>query len=132
MKRCCTCKNSKALSEFTKNKSAKDGLSRQCKVCHNRTKKKYRDSHKLKIKDYNLKQYGIDLDKYNKMFQEQQGCCAICGKHQSELKKSFDVDHSHKNGKVRGLLCCSCNLQLGIFENRFDEFSEYLDFKGRQ
>ena len=53
--------------------------------------------------------YGITPDDYNQLFQQQNGCCAICGKHQSKLKRRLDVDHDHKSGKVRGLLCNPCN-----------------------
>jgi len=126
MKRCCTCKQLKIVTEFHKNSSVKDGLNAQCKNCNKIVKKKYRKNNKAKIKDYNLKQYGISLDGYNKIFQKQQGKCAICGIHQSELYRSLDVDHNHNSGKVRGLLCNSCNMKLGIFEAQFDNFINYL------
>lgn len=57
--------------------------------------------------------YGISIDDYNSMFEEQQGCCAICKTHQIEFKKKLHVDHSHKTGQVRGLLCHNCNLAIG-------------------
>lgn len=57
--------------------------------------------------------YGITLDDYNKMFEEQEGRCKICKTHQSEMKKALHVDHNHQTGKVRGLLCHNCNLALG-------------------
>lgn len=46
-----------------------------------------------------------------KMYKHQHGCCAICGK---ELHDVFMVDHSHKHGDVRGLLCRQCNVMLGM------------------
>ena len=45
----------------------------------------------------------------------QNGRCAICGKHQNKFKKALSVDHCHKKGIIRGLLCNSCNLGLGKF-----------------
>jgi hypothetical protein len=39
----------------------------------------------------------------------QGACCAICKKHESQFKKRLAVDHNHKSGKVRGLLCYRCN-----------------------
>ena len=57
--------------------------------------------------------YGITLDDYEKMYDEQNGMCAICGKHQSLLF----VDHDHKNGSVRGLLCNKCNTGIGFFHD---------------
>lgn len=62
---------------------------------------------------YLQRKYNIDLEEYNRIFMEQKGKCAICGTHQSELKRALDVDHCHKNNKVRGLLCNSCNIGLG-------------------
>jgi hypothetical protein len=61
--------------------------------------------------------YGITLDDYNKMFIEQNGCCKICNKHQSELKQILAVDHCHITNKVRGLLCGNCNRGLGLFKD---------------
>lgn len=57
--------------------------------------------------------YGISMDEYNDLFEKQKGCCAICKKHQTEIKKRLHVDHCHTTGKVRGLLCFSCNNALG-------------------
>jgi hypothetical protein len=51
------------------------------------------------------------------MFADQNGCCAICGVHQSEVSKRFSVDHNHSTGKVRGLLCNHCNRGLGHFRD---------------
>ena len=72
-------------------------------------------------------EYGITLDDYNKMFNEQEGKCAICQRHQNELKKILYVDHDHKTGEVRGLLCKNCNVALGFYE-KYDTqiFEKYL------
>lgn len=59
--------------------------------------------------------FGITLEEYNNMFKHQNGKCAICGIHQFELKKRFSVDHCHRTGKIRGLLCGNCNKGLGMF-----------------
>lgn len=66
------------------------------------------------LKNLHLKSnYGIDLDTYNRMFAEQEGCCDLCGKHQSDFKLSLAVDHCHKTNRVRSLLCPNCNSGLG-------------------
>lgn len=59
--------------------------------------------------------YGIGIDEYNRLFEKQGGCCAICGKHQSKIDKSLCVDHNHINEEIRGLLCPHCNWALGFF-----------------
>jgi hypothetical protein len=85
--------------------------------------KRYRESSngKKRIKEngrkYHLKQtYNLKIEEYNKMFNEQNGCCAICGVHQNELTQKLNVDHDHKSGIVRGLLCNCCNSGLGYFK----------------
>jgi len=72
-------------------------------------------------------EYGITLDDYNKMFNAQEGKCAICQKHQNELKQTLYVDHDHKTNKVRSLLCKNCNVALGYYE-KYDtnKFEAYL------
>jgi hypothetical protein len=48
-----------------------------------------------------------------KLFNCQKGRCAICGIHQADLKRALCLDHDHKTGKVRGLLCYNCNFLIG-------------------
>lgn len=83
--------------------------------------KRYADSNPLTPihrKNGQLKRnYGITIEDFNKMFDEQLGHCAICGKHQTELGQSLCVDHNHDTGKVRGLLCINCNAGLGNFKD---------------
>jgi hypothetical protein len=61
--------------------------------------------------------FGISLEDYNRMFAEQKGLCLGCYTHQSALSKSLAVDHDHKTGKVRGLLCFRCNAALGCVKD---------------
>ena len=80
-------------------------------------------------RNYDLQRhYGITLDDYNRMFAEQNGCCAICSIHQSELKKAFAVDHCHTTGKVRGLLCFKCNTALGLFKDDQDLLNKAIHY----
>ncbi len=58
--------------------------------------------------------YGITLDLYEEMFSAQWGRCKICNRHQSEFKKSLYVDHHHASGRIRGLLCQTCNHAIGL------------------
>ena len=61
--------------------------------------------------------YGLTPEKWQEMFDAQQGCCAICQKHQSEFRRKLDTDHCHETGKIRGLLCENCNKAIGLFSN---------------
>jgi hypothetical protein len=91
--------------------------------------KGYTRKHYLKSKNrYLLKTYGISLDEYNQMFAEQEGCCAVCGKHQSEFKKALAVDHNHETEAVRGLLCYRCNSALGMLDENPEIISNLLDY----
>lgn len=61
---------------------------------------------------YLKRQYGISLKQYKAMLKRQKERCAICGKHQKDEKRNLAVDHDHKTGVVRGLLCIYCNSKL--------------------
>lgn len=73
------------------------------------------------------KNYGIDLNEYNRMFQIQGGMCDICGIHQSQLKNRLSVDHNHVTGNVRGLLCWVCNRSVGFVEKWHRKVMPYLE-----
>ena len=62
--------------------------------------------------------YGIDLNDYYMILGLQGGGCAICNSVDPGFKRHyFCVDHCHTTGKVRGLLCHSCNLGIGHFKD---------------
>ena len=90
--------------------------------------KKYNKENPDKRKSAILKyEYGITLDQYNKMFETQEGKCAICQRHQNELTRTLCVDHDHKTNKVRALLCVTCNTDVSVVENRLEEMTKYLN-----
>lgn len=62
---------------------------------------------------HNLKKYQLTIEQYHKLLADQNGVCAICGLSQTNGKRLF-VDHCHKTGKVRELLCTRCNTLLGM------------------
>ena len=66
------------------------------------------------IRDQHLKhKYELTADEYNELLRIQNGGCAICGK-KPPLGKTLAVDHDHKTGEVRGLLCNSHNVAIGL------------------
>lgn len=95
--------------------------------------KEYYAAYPEKDADRHLKRnYGIGLDEYSEMLVSQDGKCAICEVNQKELKTRFSVDHDHKTGHVRGLLCHRCNMGLGMFLDNPDIVSraaKYLEEK---
>jgi hypothetical protein len=129
MKDCSACKESKPLDAFFKRKDALDGREGTCKECRMKKKRanpnfkattlkaniKQEKKRKGKRWGYNLnRNYGMTEDDYWEMFEAQEGCCDICRRPpQGDHYNRLVVDHNHKTGTVRGLLCNSCNVVLG-------------------
>ena len=123
MKICYACKETKNLADFYR---SKDKHQKECKTCNRERKLKWHQSESGKLSSANTKlkrRFGIDLDAYNEMLQEQGGQCLICGATESHGGHRLAVDHDHETGKIRGLLCKSCNVGLGNFYDNI----EFLD-----
>lgn len=95
------------------------------------TQKEYNKTHKKEIHDKTMRAlYGINEIEYERLREMQNGKCAICGIHWSELDKSLCVDHNHNTGAIRGLLCYRCNLAISYLnDSRVNAFKviEYLE-----
>jgi hypothetical protein len=79
--------------------------------------KKFRQKYPERYAAINRKcLYGITKEEYDQLLVSQKNCCALCGKHQLTMKRRLHVDHNHRTGKVRGLLCGACNIGLIGFE----------------
>jgi hypothetical protein len=87
-------------------------------------KEKYANSMR---KFFYKRDYNITIEEYNEMFDDQKGCCKICGRHQSEFKQRLCVDHDHKTGKIRGLLCHTCNRFLGYIDDNINNIINYFN-----
>jgi hypothetical protein len=61
--------------------------------------------------------YGLSLKDFRQMALEQEGVCYLCKRPPSGKSERLVVDHNHKTGEVRKLLCVSCNANLYKFEN---------------
>ena len=85
--------------------------------------KTYREKHPDRTKNTSLKKaYGITLEAYNQMSAAQNHSCAICKQKETRVDKNgavrfMPVDHCHKTGKIRALLCTACNTALGGFKD---------------
>lgn len=62
------------------------------------------------------KNRGLTLVEYERLVSAQKGACAICGSKNPKTNrmKRFCIDHDHKSGEIRGLLCASCNSGIGL------------------
>ena len=118
IKVCKDCKQEKSTDDFYKRNEYKDSiyLSSYCIACSKR-----------RMRQSGLKRnYNLTNSMWQEMFEKQQGCCAICGRHQREFKKALNTDHNHLTGRVRDLLCSGCNKDVGIYEERKTELEAYL------
>lgn len=121
MKYCPKCEQKKSLDEFYANKNTSDKKQTYCKACL----KKMATDHHRKNRPYCIglnkrwvlkNKYGITLDQMEQMFINQNGRCVICLSEFQESKE-INIDHNHQTGKVRALLCHSCNVGLGYFKD---------------
>jgi hypothetical protein len=108
-KTCFKCGKEKPLSAFMREKKGRHGLRGSCKDCERPM------FHESRLKQV----FGITLAEYNRMYESQGGVCAICGLPERRTEgpgvtAKLCVDHDHKTGKVRGLLCRTCNSALGL------------------
>lgn len=80
-----------------------------------------------------LAYHRMTQDQYDALLKEQDGACAIC-KTKDWGRRSPHIDHNHKTGKTRGLLCSRCNSGIGMFKDdpkRCRSAADYLSKKER-
>ena len=115
-----------------------------CKVCLVNNNRKHRPKHKERDKQYNKeyrqkfpdkcrasernaklkKAYGISQNDFCRLLESQGNRCKIC----RESSEKFHVDHDHKTGKVRGLLCNLCNVGLGAFRDNVAYLENAIEY----
>ena len=150
-KKCSKCKRYKNLDSFHKHKNETHGVACWCKSCVKkkdqatylkdrykiiaRESKKYicNSVDKNKARKYkraiSLKyRYKITEKDYAKLYNSQEGKCAIC---KCVSDKNLHLDHNHNNDKIRGLLCINCNLGLGSFKDDIKVLEKALKYLRR-
>lgn len=132
MKTCSKCRLEKAGTEFYKRQS-------YCKDCSKLLVKEYNKNNKDKVKQYSrtkhLKsKFGLTPDQFDSQLDKQGGLCPLCQRPSSGVGGAKGVvDHCHKTGKVRGILCHPCNSALHALERDItwaDRAVEYLSKGG--
>lgn len=122
-RQCRICGAVKPLSEFYRHKKCKQGLSHWCKPCTNARNRAYKASRpplagqslRRQRKQQVARFYGISIEHHDALMAKQGGLCAICL--QPPTRTFLDVDHDHRTGQIRGLLCARCNKALGHFKD---------------
>lgn len=121
-KQCSICEETKPPAAFNSSKKTRDGCFSYCRLCqsdYNKANwKRVRDRRRpLKSVRDRFVRYNITADQFEAMKAEQGHCCAICNQPESSKfrgrVKQLSVDHDHKTGAIRALLCFRCNTILG-------------------
>ena len=117
-KKCKKCGENRYLTEYSKRSRCRDNLDTVCRKCRASLYKNNKVMHSCsRLKHL----YGITLDDKLRMIEDQNNVCAICKK---EIDISGNVDHDHTTGKVRGILCNSCNRALGYFKDNTENLKQ--------
>lgn len=131
MKTCSKCGEQKPLAQFNKRKASKDGLSIWCKLCNSKNLSEWYKENKHKTADANLKvRYGISLLQKMDMKKAQNNLCSIC-KNKLKPGNKDSVDHCHKTGKIREILCSDCNRGLGGFKDSIQTLENAIQYLKR-
>lgn len=119
---CRTCGEYKSKENFSlhKSKASYGGYQamHHCKVCER----------ERKLRSHLEKTYGLTLEKYNEMVDEQDNRCYLCGEAPSDVYGRLVVDHCHITGKVRKLLCRMCNIHLSRVEACPDYLNKVIEY----
>lgn len=92
----------------------------------------WRENNRGRMQEYNRRVqlrrfYGMTVEEFNEMLVAQDGACGICVRPLERGLKTH-VDHSHKTGLVRGLLCDACNVGLGRFKDDPEVLRRAIDY----
>lgn len=151
MKRCTKCGAEKDQSLFYVSKGKPDGLHSWCKACEAKSKKawyaanrdiiaakqrEYKtaniDMARDRLRGYQLRyKYGLSAEQFQEMFSRHDGRCAICRRRAEEVgsgKNALCVDHCHRSGSVRGLLCTNCNRGIGYLGDDQDRLAAAIAY----
>ena len=181
MKRCARCQQDKPTSDFSPNRSRRDGLQNYCKKCRIDTEREYKNRREqegylslaarrtapegfkecarckqqksladfgkqrdgfYKLKSWckeccswyqRVRTHKLSKEEYQILYDSQKGVCKICGQKNNERygEDNLCIDHDHKTGIVRGLLCGTCNAGIGHLQddpNLLRAAADYLKF----
>lgn len=138
LRECGGCKRQLSLAQFPKAKRSPDGFRRLCRDCGRDGNRKRssnaftKEAETRRLRNHNLKRYGISQDVFDVMLEAQDYKCAVCPISLKDAADSWGVhvDHNHETGMVRALLCRDCNVALGAAKDslqRLLELAAYLE-----
>lgn len=126
---CIRCDTWKPLDEFNNDKNSSIKKSSYCKPCCSQLTKKIYHQHTVEQRENfrsnsrkaRLKrEYGITVERYQELLKEQNFMCVICTTPLREGDPNTHIDHCHKSGVIRGILCTNCNRGLGHLKDSME------------
>lgn len=132
-KTCQLCGEKKPLLDYHNNKQIPDGKHTICKACNKEKTRAWRIANPTKYRSAQYKRkYGITYEEVQAL---KQGCnytCEVCGLQETQaLRGTLFVDHCHKTGRVRGMLCQRCNTILGQCEDSIETLKAAVTYLER-
>jgi hypothetical protein len=149
---CTKCDTNKPISEYGLDSRMRCGHKAMCKSCVAKWAREHRkrnpdirkkqveyakqwrannpERHAFNHKTSGLKKYGLTVESYQQLLDSQSGLCAIC----ESVPVNPHVDHDHDTGKVRGILCGTCNSGIGYLKDNssiVEKAALYLKNHGR-
>jgi hypothetical protein len=125
LKYCRICGESKNTTEFYRKNA------RVCKLCANKESIQWQKDNPEKVKrikrGVKLKEkYNLSIIEYEELLNKQGGSCAICNS--LPIRRNLDIDHDHITGKIRGILCESCNKAIGMFKDDIELLNKAINY----
>ena len=118
---CTRCHTHKPRTEFYKRKNRVSGCMSECKTCIiKRNQNTYHKDPILKNDSRAARKYGTTLEHIQQLREEAGGVCPCCGRDGLHHHSRLVIDHDHKTGKIRGLLCSRCNSILGFADDNIN------------
>jgi len=131
---CTRCKVEQPLDNFHKRSMVKRGHDSWCKECKSIYRKSYFENNREKettrgrVKAWKTLGIDISLKEYNLRCALLNDECEICKKKNGTL----NVDHCHTTGKIRGLLCGSCNRAIGLLKEDVSILQSAVNYLNKQ
>lgn len=93
---------------------------------------KNKPAERLQRRHAKIRKYGLTPAEFDAMLDAQGRVCAICGTDKpSKRDNTFRIDHCHKTGNVRGLLCMKCNSALGMLQDSIPSLQKAIEYLTR-
>lgn len=136
LRRCVICKRHKSIQQYP-NSNYRKNVRKICLKCQppliRPLQGRSRSPATITLnRKRQLQEHGLTAEEFSKLEKEQHGVCAICKLEEIDSKtlllKTLVIDHCHKTGAIRGLLCNRCNTALGLFKDQIPNLQEAIKY----